>query len=254
MPTKQERIQKLKNQAAEARQIAEAKEEQARQLEVEHRKVQADRNRKDDSRARVLLGVALLLLRNRVPIPSLSTMLAVLIPRDQEFLAQWCKSQEIDFKQAAFDSGPVVVISEPKSEVEFADHKVGDALKNILEGLDEGALGLLAPDILNHASTDQRAVIEPWLAARNGVQPAASDSQSNAPSDHPESGSPHDSSEQTEGSSPHHSRNQPASDSLLQDSDKKPIGENAEVDRNGDLNEEEKLDSGAPIAGGDKNP
>ena len=205
MPTKQERIQKLRDQAAEYRQTAEAKEEEARKLAVEDRKIQADKDRKHEAKVKITLGAGLLLLESSIHVPIVRAIRSVLAPRDQEFVARWCKAHEDDFDESKFRSRLAHALSEARSNEEArqegnhphpassADPKaatpiidpVASALKSILGGLTEGAFGLIAPDILDHATEDQRTVLESWIATRTAVEAGASDSSTDDPKDQP---------------------------------------------------------------------
>ena len=261
MPTKQERIQKLKERAAEYRRTADEKEEEARKLEVEHRKVRADRNRKHETKVKITLGAVLLLLPNRLYVPVLRAIPSVLAPRSLEFLNSWCKSYEHEIDKSTFgsrlavafaeaqspddhagngaidDSPPEKVTDDSSSRPLSAEQKtvtvvadpVGDALKAIVSCMSEGAFSIVAPEILDHASPDQRAVLEPWIAARTGVGTKTDELSTDGLHD------------------------QPVDDPSIQDSDDQSIRENAEIDRSRDVDEEKKLDSGTTVTGGDEN-
>ena len=249
MATKLERIQKLRDRAAEYRKTAEAKEAVAQKLETEQRKVQADRDRKDETRSKILLGIVLMALEDRLRTPVLRAVPSVLELRDIEFLDRWCKSHKSDLDQstfgfrlaAAFATANLVQDSGDSKQRDFSSTKptsnaastgieivqaivdpVGATLKAILGTLAEGEFGLIAPDILNHASEAQRAVLDPWIASRSRVDGVPLIDEL---------------------------RDQSSGNSTTRGLDEQPTHEDAEAHRSGENKENNKPASGAIVTG-----
>ncbi len=126
MPTKAERIQALKNRAAarrkkiddlpavkRLREAAELEEAAAIKLEAEHLKTQADRKRRDDAHAKIVIGAAVLLLSPARFLRVMIELFAVLTARDRNWIRNWCSEQGICLDQPNGSSEPEPADSKP---------------------------------------------------------------------------------------------------------------------------------------------
>ncbi len=182
MPNLEERIVMLRRRAATRREkaanlaaarkltaAAEADETLAANLEVNHLKLEADKARKAISHAKIVIGAGVLLLPANSCASTLAGILPLLTERDQKWLNKWFAEKEIDF------AGPVIAGNsnaasapvDPASTSETAGGAIGKALQRTIDGMTEGELGLLLPDILGHANDEDRAVLDAWLGKRN---------------------------------------------------------------------------------------
>lgn len=188
MSTEEDRIKALKARAAARREklknlpavvklaaAADADEALAAKLEVEHRKKEADKARRDDAHAKIVLGAGLLLLPGHLTGLVLPEISAVLTPRDRDWITGWCQARDLEFKKSLPDDEPIdqrfaALSSSAQPSGAASDRDpIGDALKNVIGALAEGEFGLLAPEILNHATVNDRAVLETWFASRNSA-------------------------------------------------------------------------------------
>ncbi len=128
MPTIDERIAAAKAVAAACKkrleehslttkmQEAEAK---AENLQATREKHNADQRRREDSRAKIILGAAVLLLSPARLCRVMIELIAVLTARDREWIRAWCASRKFSLDQTegasepALDSEPINVPVEP---------------------------------------------------------------------------------------------------------------------------------------------
>ena len=145
---------------------AEADEALASKLEIEHAKRKADRSRKDTKHAKIVIGAGVMLLPTNTRASILAVVLSSLIERDQNWLKEWFANEKVDFLDSviADNSDVALPLVDSTSAAEQANRAVGEALKRTFEGMKEGELGLITPDVLGYANAEDRAVLDAWLA------------------------------------------------------------------------------------------
>ena len=182
MPTLEKRIVLLRTRAVARREkaanlaaavklkaAAEADEALAAKLETDHAKERADRARKADKHAKIIIGAGVLLLPANSRASTIGEILPLLTKRDQKCLVEWFAEKEIDHDSSVIsgDLSAALTSANPASTPELAGGAIGKALQRTIDGMAEGELGLLLPDILGHANDEDRAVLDAWLGKRN---------------------------------------------------------------------------------------
>ena len=182
MPDTERRIEILKARAATRREkaanlaaarkliaAAEADEARAAQLEIDYAKKNADKARKDLRHAKIVIGAGVLLLPAHSRASALARIIPLLIGRDQKWLCEWFAEEKIDFASSIImdHSNVTSAPADLASATDLAGRAIGTALQRTLEGMQVGELGLVIPDVLGHASEEDRVVLDAWLAQRN---------------------------------------------------------------------------------------
>ena len=132
------------------------------ELEAVSIKEKADRRRKDDNHAKILLGAAVLRLQMNRQAKIAREILASLNNRDCKWLETWCAERSVDLEESGTNSESVPMLMAPGTT---ASDKIGDTLKRVMGGLNEGNLGLFVPDLLASANQVDQAVLQEWFSS-----------------------------------------------------------------------------------------
>ncbi len=183
MPTDENRINTLRERVAarneklenlvavqRARALNQADEAAIVELAAELAKKVANRRRIDDNRVKTLIGVAALQLPTPTLLRTMRVLHVLLKGRDQDFIKKWFLGRGMDI------TGPtteVIPIEEPPSTSNNAAatstptalaSTIGTILIKVIGKLDEGAFGLVGPEILDGAEEEDRRALEEWYA------------------------------------------------------------------------------------------
>ena len=170
MPTNEERIKALRAKiAATEGKIADLKPlqrlketiradaEKLASLEADEAKKAANRKRKEDNLAKIVLASGVLLSPADRRAQTIRAAMEHLSPKDREFLEKWCAIRGLDL-----DAPPPAEISHPAS----GSPPLGEAVVHVINGLDQGSYEWLTSELLSRTSGKDREVIETLIASR----------------------------------------------------------------------------------------
>ena len=151
MITREARIAKLKQQAAEMLRQAEA-------IENDEAKRIADERRKADATAKLLLGAGVLLLDRPEQTRTVGAIMGKLSVRDRGRVQAWAHNRDLDLA--------TLPTQEPVSPPRENDPEAA-ALKRVIGQFDVGGLSLLSTEFLSVAQREDRTILERMFASFN---------------------------------------------------------------------------------------
>ena len=166
MPSGNARIEALHKRIAARNERNEIDKAAAAKLAADLAKIDADKQRRADNHAKILLGAAVLLLPFPAQLRTVRVLFTLLTGRHREFLEEWAKKRGIDIHEPVLDELSVKEHQLASTHDLLVDpiDPIGTILAKAFVKMDEGAFGLIAPDILARTDGEDRLVLQDWYA------------------------------------------------------------------------------------------
>ncbi len=163
MPSGNARIEALHKRIAARNERNEIDKAAAAKLAADLAKIDADKQRRADNHAKILLGAAVLLLPFPTQLRTVRVLCTLLTGRHRESLEKWAKEHGIDIHEPVLEESSV---NEHKSASAYDPlfDPIGTILAKAIAKMDEGAFGLISPDILASTEGEDRLVLQDWYA------------------------------------------------------------------------------------------